>query len=317
MDFNIPRMTAYVQEILKTAGYEQKHAQAFVELSLDRHRNFHKLGFDEFGRRIIPFELTPEILLNDFPWFTKLLEQMHIGSDHLAILQGKIYVVDGNRGLPLTKALAKKQDVLFSVKKNWYKYHEGRERFFNKPEVFLAELGSVINLGKIAVVSINPGDYLRKSFFPDYTNFTSCHHLRTGAYRWGCVNYSLDRFHLVNYVANGTDERQKMLGRVMMVVSEDLNVVAQRRFYPSPDEFGPTRARRIREEVHKMINPDANWKRSSEVTMESEGGNGYIDGITIVTYLDKSKKYQDIAMCNDVFCFKCGKVHQHACLFCC
>lgn len=312
--FDVPKIIDYTEEILVAAGLPVKHSRQFVELSLERKKRFHSMNFNSFGRREIPFTITPAILLNDYRWFRQLLNEMSISSEALTVVMGKIYVLTKRGGVPLTKELAKNSDKLFSKGKHWFDHYEYKADILGKPEVFLARLGDVINLGKKAVISINPGDILRKSMSGIYSGYTSCHNLINGQYRQGPVNYALDPSHLVTYITDGGDVNEKMHGRSMMVISNDLNVVAMRRFYPSPEVFGESRARAIREEVHKLIAPDVIWKKSmsTDLLQPSEPINGYMDAIAVATYADPNKKYTDVELCKDIFCFGCSAIHKRS-----
>lgn len=316
--FNLDKIQEFVEEILVASGLPVKHSRKYVELAIDRKKRFHSMNFNDFGRREIAFTVTPQILLNDYRWFRQLLQEMNITSEALTVVMGKIYVLTKRGGVPLTKELAKNSDKLFQRGKHWFDHYEYKTDILGKPEAFLARLGDVINLGKKAVISINPGDILRKSIQGKWAAYTSCHNLSNGAYRWGAVNYSLDPSHLVTYITDGSDANEKMHGRSMMVISNDLNVVAMRRFYPSPEVFGESRARAIREEVHKLIAPDVVWKKSAstDLLQPNEPINGYMDAIAVATYADPNKKYTDVELCKDIFCFGCGVIHQRNNLMC-
>ena len=317
--FDYDKITDYVKEILVAAGLPVTHARTFVDLSMERKKRFHHMQFNSFGRREIPFTVTPQILLNDYRWFRQMLEEMGITKDALTVCMGKIFVLTARGGgAPLTKVLAKDADKLFAKGKHWFDFYEFADDVKGKPDVFLARLGDVINLGKKAVISINPGDILRKSMQGKYAAYTSCHNLRNGAYRQGPVSYALDPSHIITYITDGGDCNEKMHGRSMMIISNDLNVVAMRRFYPSPEVFGESRARVIREEVHKLIAPGVTWKKSKDTALlqPNTAMNGYTDPIAVATYADDSKKYTDVELCKDIFCFSCSKIHQDTSLLC-
>lgn len=320
-DFDVPAISAYVEEILKHCNvrHTPATAKAFVELALQRKERFHTMRFDNFGRREIQFTSTPEIILRDYKWFRMLLEEMDITTDKLTVMMGKIFVLTKRGGgAPLTKELSKKADQLFTNRKHWYNEYEYRDEVFGKPEVFLARLGDVVNLDKKAVISINPGDILRKSVNGKYAGYTSCHDLSRGQYRQGCINYCLDKTHIISYVTGSQDPTQKIHGRSMVVISDDMNVIGMRRFYPSPDVFGETRAKAIREKIHELIDPNGVWTKSKDsgLMKVTIANNGYLDAVAVATYKDPTKKMQNIELCKEVFCFSCGGLHTRQNIYC-
>jgi hypothetical protein len=319
MQFDVSAMTEYVKEILGHCNMTVSHAQKFVEVSLERKKRFHNMGFDDFGRREITFGMTPEILLRDCGWFRVMLEELGFTTDHLTVMMGKVFVLTKRGGgSPLTKELSKISEKLFSNRLTWYNSYPYKDEVFGRPDVFLARLGEIVLLDKKAIISINPGDILRKSIDGKYAGYHSCHNLKNGLYRQGCVNYALDNSHIISYVCGTKDPMQKMLARTMMVISEDLNVVAMRKFYMSPEAFGESRAKLIREEVQRTIDPTGSWTKSktTELLRLKEAGNGYLDPISIATYKDPTKKTADYEMSRDVFCFACGKLHTNPGLYC-
>jgi hypothetical protein len=334
--FDIAAMSTYVGEILSWCQMPTRHAEGFVLESLKRKKRFHGMNFDKFGRCEIPFHLTPKILLNDYQWFPQLLDEMGITQEALTVMMGKIFVLTARGGgAPLCKELSKKADKLFSPKFKWYNSYEfygelklsvaksaADPKVINKltlPEAFLKRLGAVVNLGKKAVISINPGDIIRKSINGKYSTYNSCHNLKIGMHKQGAVNYAMDSSHVISYVCGSDDPAQVINGRSMVVVSDDLGMVGQRRFYPSPEDFGASRAQRIREEIHRMLCPGVVWRKSSNTAImhSAEANNGYLDAIAVATYReDYKEKQSSYELCPEIFCFSCGKVHTNRNIYC-
>ena len=316
---NVTKMYDYTEEILSDAciHFTGKNIRKFVDESLSRHAHFiDKIPFDEDGRLEIPFETTPEIILQDNFWLERLLDETKIQYDKLAIVQGKLWFVDksNNKAMPLTKALHKineKNNIYF--RKSWYSHFDQFSEIGDNVEKFLCFLGDITNVEKLGIISINPADYLRQAFSPKYCSFSTCHNLKTGGYKYGPINYAMDKYHLMNYLVAPKDENKKILGRVMMVIDEDFKSVSHRRFYLSQECFGRTRADRIRKTMHGYLNGEDNESVFKEVS--THGGKGYIDGLTKTTFVGEPCRIR-FDMSSDIFCFRCGCIFQDNAIYC-
>ena len=314
---NVTSMYDYTTQVLNTAGIvnNNKSVKKFVDISLERHQHFiDKLPFDEFGRFDIPFETTPDVILNDNYWLQLMLKDLKIEISCLAILQGKLWFVDKatNKAMPLTKAVAKYHEKRNIFSHGWFGSFEYRNEI-SEINKFLCFLGEIGNVEKKAVISVHPADYLRQAFYPNYATFSTCHNLKSGGYRHGPINYALDSDHLMNYLVNPNDEQMRLTGRVMMVIDKNFQVVCQRRFYTTLEAFGKTRAEMIRARMHEYLNGQN--KKLSSAWISSDGGRGYIDGITVKTWVNKPVDIT-FKMTTDLFCFCCGKLHQRSAMYC-
>jgi hypothetical protein len=313
----------YVNEILNVSKLHHTKTAVvdFCDESIERHSHLiTSIGMDENLRLSQRIEVTPKILVNGTMWFKTLCQEMDIDVEYLTILQNQIWVTQGKKAMPLTKQLAKSKYNLLSNRFKWHMYIEPKINdvgivIARRQEGFLAELGEITRMNKVAVISCNPGDYLRNALYPEYATFTTCHNLRNGQYSYGVLNYALDKNHLVNYLHNEGDER--MTSRTMMYISEDMKVVAQRRFYPTPEIFGAYRAEMMRAMVHKALN-FGSAELKTNVFASRKTALGYIDPIKTWTFSGDDvdiNNYED-TMQDDLYCFTCNKLHSNKSKYC-
>ena len=113
--FNIPKMVEYTKEILNYAAKPSEHAEKLVHESLLRHERFLPIGFDEMGRKEVICKLEMPNLFHDYDWFTYLIRNLELEYE-TAILANKVWVVRGNKAMPLTKAIKKKEASKIAAK---------------------------------------------------------------------------------------------------------------------------------------------------------------------------------------------------------
>lgn len=311
MKLNMDKIIEDTKMLFNEARWETQPStvQFFVEDCISRHEHLIKsLDLDENLRRVEKIEVTPEVLLQT-KWFRKMCFENAVETQHLTILQNNIWVTQGNKAMPLTKYLSKRRDTLLN-RGIWHTMLDrdvddlGNQKNLTV-DSFLCKLGEITSLDREVVISANPFDFLRKSFYPKYAAFTTCHNLLTGGYRYGPINYALTKTHLVNYIRK--PDNDKMLARVMMYISDDNNIVGQRRFYPTLDVFGEYRSDVLRQMVHNKIS-DTPFTKGS-VKINHIGNLGYIDGLSVLTYKEEPKGSIVVEMNDSLFCMRCGKYY--------
>ena len=329
---NIPAIEKLVEDVLKTAEVPHVWTPEFVEASLEAKARFFHLPFDEMGRFEVDFKSTKDTILIDNPWLKILLEELGINIDYLNVIQDRIWVTDGNKGLLLSKVLAKHKDRIFGVHRNWMQWHPQYSCYFCKndrwidrvtstyvtltPEQVLCEIGDITCLTRKLVISINPADYLRSSLQGKYCAYSTCHNLNRGSYRYGCINYAMDSAHIMSYVTDCASPVQKIIGRSMVVVRDDFAAIGQRRFYPSLAQYGDRQAKAVREQLHNMFNPDCKSVATTNFTVNGNTSS-YLDDVVVYTANQEiDPQATQTTLSEDVFCFKCGKIYQEKQLYC-
>lgn len=355
---NIEKISLFVNEVLGQANIPyREHIDKFVHQSLEAKKRFLPIGFDEMGRKEVQFDQTMSVICDDNSWLGALLNELEISTEHIATINNIVYVIDGTKGMSLTKALKKREARLFCKGRKWHKTHpdqyykdwrpnHGRnilvpdldetgscrldyngarmmvhQYTYDPPSInkFLAELGDIVNLKRKAYLTINPGDILRQALKGPMCSFSTCHDLARGSYKVGPINYAIDSAHLMSYLIQESNPDQ-IIGRSMVFISEDKSTVGQRRFYPTTQIFGMTRARHIREDIHSILNPNITKFYSTKTKLDNLKFQGYLDPVEIWTSIhDKEEDINNsIDLSSDVFCFKCGSLHQSKTnLYCC
>lgn len=327
--FNVEKMIEYAKEVISHAKKSTAATETLVRTSLERHKHLFHLPFDEDGRIQVNCPITEETLKKDTPWFRQMMIDLLGYDEKLAILNNQIWVTQGSKAMPLITAINKKHKKMDIFRRNnkfraWYMKYEYSSEVLAKIENLLPRLGDVVNLDRIAVISINPTDYLRNALGDPYTSFTTCHSLRTGSYAYGSINYALDKNSLVSYIA--TSKSDKMLGRSMIYLSDNLDIVGQLRFYPTSEVFGTTRNKAIRTLICDSIAKDVEWVDKQFMLNAWDGGNGYRDGIAQCTHThgainnlpvdSDNHPYFIPSLTNEVMCLKCGTIHTNRLCYC-
>ena len=116
-------------------------------------------------------------------------------------------------------------------------------------------------------ISANPIDYLTMSVG---VNWTSCHHIRTGGYKGGCMSYMLDSTSLITFVHDHvpTDWTDGKIYRCMFHYGN--NLLVQSRVYPqgndgNTDLYSVFRGF-VQIELATMLGANNEWKRLASGT---------------------------------------------------
>lgn len=111
------------------------------------------------------------------------------------------------------------------------------------------------------IISLNPLDYLTMSVG---VSWNSCHHIKTGSYRGGCMSYMLDATSMITFVIGNIDgpiHEIPKLYRQMYHYKDNLFV--QNRLYPQGNDGATDLYERFRgfvtDEFTNLLNVDGNW----------------------------------------------------------
>lgn len=124
-----------------------------------------------------------------------------------------------------------------------------------------SDLVSILKRKMNFIISLNPLDYLTMSVG---VSWNSCHHIRTGSYKGGCMSYMLDATSMITFVVNDIDgpiHEIPKLYRQMYHYKDNLFV--QNRLYPQGNDGATNLYERFRgfvmEEFNALLHVDGTW----------------------------------------------------------
>ena len=130
------------------------------------------------------------------------------------------------------------------------------------------------------IISLNPLDYLTMSFG---VSWESCHNIRAGGWKGGCLSYMLDNTSIITFVVNGIEgpiHKIPKVYRQMFHYDEDMFV--QSRLYPQGNDGAVNLYDKFRgfvtEEFSNMLNVSDEWDTkeetyNTETHINSEGSH--------------------------------------------
>lgn len=192
-----------------------------------------------------------------------------------------------------------------------------------------ADLVSDLTRQMYFVISVNPLDYLTMSVG---VNWHSCHHIRSGGYKGGCMSYMLDSTSLITYVVTElSDPLHKQPKVYRQMFHYDNGLFIQSRLYPQGNDGATDLYAKFRcfmiEEFTNVLNVDAQW---TEIGGTSECGKHithsgthypdyeYNSGCTTFYPTTKAESVRDYVMHigHKGICVRCGKEYSSSARFC-
>lgn len=111
------------------------------------------------------------------------------------------------------------------------------------------------------VISLNPLDYLTMSFG---VNWISCHNIRSGGWKGGCLSYMLDTTSMVTYVVENLEAPIHKIPKVYrQMYHYDNNLFVQNRLYPQGNDGATDLYKKFREividEFSELLDVEGDW----------------------------------------------------------
>ena len=152
---------------------------------------------------------------------------------------------------------------------------------YNKIFAKYADLVSELTREMYFVISVNPLDYLTMSVG---INWQSCHHIRHGSYKGGCMSYMLDGTSMITFVVENVEGPIHEIPKVYRQMFHYNNnyLFLQNRLYPQGNDGATDLYSKFRgfvtDEFADLLNVANNWEVSNVAGNRIESsGTHYCD----------------------------------------